>query len=306
MLINHAIFFKKTVESAMRLFNFLQLPLWVILSSLFSVLMGCNSITSSNQDRLIARAENYYLYRSDIERNFESFASEEDSMIKVGDFINNWARQKLLYEKSLINLPQNKISELTHLVDAYQNSLFINAYREFVLKSTMDALTTQSLIGTYYEENKRNFLLKEPIYRLRYISFPLDNVDRREITRRFKRFDPEDVKFLDSLSFQFSNYFLSDSIWLNQIEVRDRLGYLDQQQQDRFLKSPNYYEVKDSLALYLYQLAGRLDRGNVAPISYVENTIRDIVFNQRKLEFLRSFDIDILQDAIKTKKFEKY
>ena len=88
--------------------------------------------------------------------------------------------------------------------------------------------------------------------------------------------------------------------------MRDRLGYLDQQQQDRFLKSPNYYEVKDSLALYLYQLAGRLDRGNVAPISYVENTIRDIVFNQRKLEFLRSFDIDILQDAIKTKKFEKY
>ena len=206
----------------------------------------------------------------------------------------------------MINLPQNKISELTHLVDAYQNSLFINAYREFVLKSTMDTLTTQSLIGTYYEENKRNFLLKEPIYRLRYISFPLDNVDRREITRRFNRFDPEDVKFLDSLSFQFSNYFLSDSIWLNQIEVRDRLGYLDQQQQDRFLKSPNYYEVKDSLALYLYQLAGRLDRGNVAPISYVENTIRDIVFNQRKLEFLRSFDNDILQDAIKTKKFEKY
>ena len=290
----------------MRLFNFLQLPLWVILSSLFSVLMGCNSITSSNQDRLIARAENYYLYRSDIERNFESFASEEDSLIKVGDFINNWARQKLLYEKSLINLPQNKISELTRFVDAYQNSLFINAYREFVLKSTMDTLTTQSLIGTYYEENKRNFLLKEPIYRLRYISFPLDNVDRREITRRFKRFDPEDVKFLDSLSFQFSNYFLSDSIWLNQIEVRDRLGYLDQQQQERFLKSPNYYEVKDSLALYLYQLAGRLDRGNVAPISYVENTIRDIVFNQRKLEFLRSFDNDILQDAIKTKKFEKY
>jgi hypothetical protein len=131
-------------------------------------------------------------------------------------------------------------------------------------------------------------------------------VDRREITRRFKRYDTQDVKFLDSLSFQFSNYFLSDSIWLNQIEVRERLGHLDQQQQDRFLKSPNYFEVKDSLVLYLFQLAGRLDRGNVAPISYVENTISNIVFNQRKLEFLRSFDIDILQDAIKTKKFEKY
>jgi hypothetical protein len=290
----------------MRLINCLQLSKRVILTCLLVFLTGCDSISSSSQDRLIARAENHYLYLSDIERDFEPFVSEEDSLIKVSDYINNWARQKLLYEKSLINLPEDKITELINMVDAYKNSLFMNAYREFVLKSTMDTLTAKSMIGAYYSSNKRNFLLKEPIYRIRHLSFPLDNVDRREITRRFKRFDVEDVSFLDSLSFQFSNYFISDSIWLNQVEVRDQLHYIDPQKQKRLLKSPDYYEVKDSLALYLFQLVDRLDRGNVAPISYVENTIRDIVFNQRKLEFLRSFDNDILQDAIKTKKFEKY
>ncbi len=290
----------------MRLINCLQLSIWVILSFLLIFLTGCDSIRSSNQDRLIARAENHYLYLSDIERDFEPFVSEEDSLIKVSDYINNWARQKLLYEKSLINLPEDKITELRNMVDAYKNSLFMNAYREFVLKSTMDTLTAKSMIGAYYASKKRNFLLKEPIYRIRHLSFPLDNVDRREITRRFKRFDLEDVSFLDSLSFQFSNYFISDSIWLNQVEIRDQLHYIDPKEQKRLLKSPDYYEVKDSLALYLFQLVDRLDRGNVAPISYIENTIRDIVFNQRKLEFLRSFDNDILQDAIKTKKFEKY
>ena len=290
----------------MRLINYLQLSKWVILTCLLVFLTGCDSISSSSQDRLIARAENHYLYLSDIERDFEPFVSEEDSLIKVSDYINNWARQKLLYEKSLINLPEDKITELTNMVDAYKNSLFMNAYREFVLKSTMDTLTAKSMIGAYYLSNKRNFLLKEPIYRIRHLSFPLNNVDRREITRRFKRFDVEDVSFLDSLSFQFSNYFISDSIWLNQVEIRDQLHYIDPQKQKRLLKSPDYYEVKDSLALYLFQLVDRLDRGNIAPISYVENTIRDIVFNQRKLEFLRSFDNDILQDAIKTKKFEKY
>jgi hypothetical protein len=209
----------------MKLINCLQLSKKRILSCLILSLMGCNSITSSNQDRLIARAENHYLYRSDLDRNFDSFESKEDSLVKVSAFINNWARNKLLYEKSLVNLSQDKISELTHLVDAYQNSLFINAYRDFVLKSTMDTLTNHSSINAFYQENKQNFLLKEPIYRLRYISFPLDNVDSKEISRRFKRYSTEDVKFLDSLSFQFSNYFLSDSIWLNQIEARERLGY---------------------------------------------------------------------------------
>lgn len=290
----------------MRLINSLQFSIWAILGCLFILLNSCDSISSSGQDRLIARAENHYLYLSDIERNFETFDSEEDSLIMVSDFINNWARQKLLYEKSLVNLPEEKISELTDLVNAYEYSLFMNAYREFVLKSTMDTLMTLSIIGSFYETNKQNFLIKEPVYRIRHISLPLDNVDRREITRRFKRFEVEDVRFLDSLSFQFSDYFLSDSIWLNQLEIREQLHHLNQQELKRFLKKPDYYEVKDSLALYLFELVERSERGSVAPISYVENTIRDIVFNQRKLKFLRSFDNDILEDAIKTKKFEKY
>ena len=276
------------------------------MSFFFMILVSCESITSSNQDRLIARAENHYLYLSDLDRNLKSFLSEEDSLIKANNFINNWAREKLLFEKSLINLPQEKISELTYLVDAYKNHLFINAYREFVLKSTMGFSDTKSLINTFYEANKQNFLLKEPIFRVRYISFPIDNVVRKQITRRFKRYNAEDVKFLDSLSFQFSSYFLSDTLWLNQIEVKDQLKNLNQKQKELFLKSPNYYEVEDSLVIYLFELAEKLERGNIAPISYVENTIRDILFNQKKLELLRSFDNDVLRDAIKTKKFERY
>lgn len=278
----------------------------VFLGCFLMLLKSCDSITTSAQDRLIARAENHYLYLSDIERNFKTFTSEQDSIIMVSDFINNWARKKLLYEKSLVNLPEEKISELIDLNNAYKYRLFINAYREFVLKSTMDTLMTKSLIDSFYKKNKQNFLLKEPIYRIRHISLPLDNVDRKEISIRFKRFQIEDVRFLDSLSFQFSNYFLSDSIWLNQFEIRKKLSSLSDHKLERILKKTDYYEVKDSLALYLFKLVERLERGSVAPVSYVENTIRDIVFNQRKLKFLRSFDNEILQDAIKTKKFEKY
>ena len=288
------------------LISCLKLSKLGIMSFFFMILVGCDSITSSNQDRLIARAENHYLYLSDLERNLKSFSSVEDSLIKATNYINNWAREKLLFEKSLINLPQEKISDLSNLVDAYKNSLFINAYREFVLKSTMESFDTTSIINSFYEANKENFLLKEPIFRVRYISFPLDNVVRKQITRRFKRYNVEDVRFLDSLSFQFSSYFLSDTIWLNEIEVGEQLNNLNQKQKELFLKSPNYFEIKDSLFIYLFQLAERLERGNIAPISYVENTIRDILFNQKKLELLRSFDNDVLQDAIKTKKFERY
>ena len=268
--------------------------------------LGCEVIQSSSQDRLIARAENHYLYLSDIEAYFGTFNSEEDSLIKVRSYINDWARQKLIYEKSLINLSSEKISELNEMVSDYENILFSNAYREFVLKSNMESVLKIDYIHDFYEANKLNFRLKEAIYKVRYISIPLNNVDSREITKRFKRFNNQDMVFIDSLSFQLSNYFLSDSIWINENEIRDQLYFLTERQKDRFLKSPNYYEVKDSLALYLLQLVDRLDRGNVVPLSYAKKTIENIVFNKRKIEFLKSFDNDILQDAIKTKKFETY
>lgn len=273
---------------------------------LISTIMACTGMNSSNQDSLVARAENHYLYRSDIERHFKTFDSKDDSLVRVKNFINSWAHQKLLYEMSIINLPADKISDLNDLVNDYESGLFRNTYREFVLKSSMDTLVVDDYVIEYYKKYKKNFKLKEPVYRLRYISFPPDNVDRREITKRFKKFDREDEVFLDSLSFQFSNYFLSDSIWLSGMEIRDQLYFLDQPQQERFLKTPNYYEVKDSLAIYLLALVERLDRGVIAPLSHVENTIKNIVFNKRKIEFLKSFDNDILQDAIKYKKFETY
>ena len=306
MLINHAIFYNINVPTTM--IRKYSLSLIGACSSLFllSFLISCESITQAKQDRLIARADNHYLYWSDIERELPSFSSEQDSLSKVNFLINEWARQKLIYEKALINLDADKISVLNAMVNDYKTNLFKNAYRELLLKSSQDGLYTGTLVNDYYMKNLNSFKLKESIYRIRYIGLPLDNVDQKEIKLRFKSFNREDIDYLDSLSFQFSNYFLLDSVWLKESEIRNRLDFLNESQQNRFIKTPNYYEVKDSLVLYLLSLVEQLDPGNIAPLPYVEQTIKDLVSNKRKIEFLRSFDNDILQDAIKTKKFEKY
>lgn len=306
MLINHAIFYNINVPTTM--IRKYSLSLIGACSSLFllSFLISCESITQAKQDRLIARADNHYLYWSDIERELPSFSSEQDSLSKVNFLINEWARQKLIYEKALINLDADKISVLNAMVNDYKTNLFKNAYRELILKSSQDSLYTGTLVNDYYMKNLNSFKLKESIYRIRYIGLPLDNVDQKEIKRRFKSFNREDIDYLDSLSFQFSNYFLLDSVWFKESEIRNRLDFLNERQQNRFIKTPNYYEVKDSLVLYLLSLVEQLDPGNIAPLPYVEQTIKDLVSNKRKIEFLRSFDNDILQDAIKTKKFEKY
>ena len=103
-----------------------------------------------------ARAENHYLYLSDIKDSLKLFKSSDDSITKVRGLINNWARKKLIYEKSLINLPVDKISKINSMVDDYKSSLYRNNYREFVLKSLMDTVLNNELISSI---SKTRFVL---------------------------------------------------------------------------------------------------------------------------------------------------
>ena len=286
--------------------SFSKFSQFVILTTLLASLTSCDKFNSANKNRLVARAENHYLYLSDIEKKFNGFDSKEDSLIKVQSFINNWARKKIIFEKSLVNLSDAQLSDLNLLVDDYKSNLFTTAYKESVIKSIIDTIIDPNAIITFYDNNKSNFKLKEPLYRIKYLSFPLDNVDGRQIIKSFKSFEERDIKFLDSLSFQFSNYFMADSIWVKKREIYDKVNLINADNQEIYLKKTKYYEVKDTLELYLFQLVERLDRNEIAPLSYIESTIKNIVLNRRKIEFLRNFDNEILQDAIKTKKFETY
>ena len=110
------------------------------------ITISCDGIVKNGQDRLIARAENHYLYISDIKDQLSSFKSIEDSIANVRGLINNWAKKKLIYEKSLINLPENKISQINSMVEEYKSNLYRNSYREFILKSLMDTVLNKKFI----------------------------------------------------------------------------------------------------------------------------------------------------------------
>ena len=49
-----------------------------------------------------------------------------------------------------------------------------------------------------------------------------------------------------------------------------------------------------------------LKRNDIAPMSYITPTIKQIILQKRKLELLRKIEVDLLNDAIKKQYFEEY
>ena len=75
---------------------------------------------------------------------------------------------------------------------------------------------------------------------------------------------------------------------------------------NNIVKKNLFYQLEDSLELYLIKVSESALRNTIAPKDYLEPTLRQILVNKRKLEFIRNFENELYIDAIQTKELEIY
>jgi len=254
----------------------------------------------------IARVNEMYLYQNDIKNLVPEGTSTEDSAIIVNNYITKWATQNLLINNAKINLPIQKQNEFDRLVEQYRSDLYTKAYQEALVNRSVDTSITREEANEIYERNKETFKLNEELIKFRYIKLNENSVKLEEIKRRFKRFDANDKQILDSIAVQFKSYSLNDSIWIRADQAISKISAIKAENKKELLKKSNFIEIKDSLGLYLMQINDVLLRNETAPIEYVMPTIKQIVINKRKLDFIKQLEKDITKDAIKNKQFELF
>ena len=267
--------------------------------------VSCKKFIPDQKD-LIARVGSNYLYKDDLVKLLGNPLDYSDSLIKVRSIIDNWARSQLLIQQSKINLPEDDLQGLEFLVDNYRKNLYENTYRKAVISKNLDTLISDYEMQNFLSDNVELFKLKAPLFQVRYIHLPPDNVDQLEIQRSFQRFDAYDRKFLDSLSFQFYNFILTDSLWIDKSNLTSTVSFLDRKNFKKYIRKLKFFKIEDSLGVYLFYLKNYLEKGDIAPNQVIKSTIKNIILNRRKIEFIKKFEKDILHDAIKSKNFEIY
>jgi hypothetical protein len=270
----------------------------------FIVFSSCNFFKKVDNEEPIARVNDTYLYKNDIKALITESTTKQDSILRVNNYINQWATQQLLINGAQINLSQEKQEDFDNLIEQYKRDLYIKAYLEALVKRNIDTVVTQNEAIEVYNRNIETFKLNEELIKFRYINVSDNNINLKEIEERFKRFDNEDKVILDSIAIQFKSYSLNDSIWIRLDQAIAKIPAFNAGNKKELLKKSNFIQHKDSLGLYLMQINEVLKRNDTAPIEYVMPTIKQIVINKRKLELIKQLENDITKDAIKNKQFE--
>ena len=268
-------------------------------------LVGCRYFESEETETIVARVNHHTLSQSTI-NDVMSNNVVSDSAAFVQNYINTWATSQLLLDGALRNLPNEDQENFEALVSTYRSDLYIRFYKDALINKQLDSVVSDSEAMKFYENNKVNFLLNEPLVQFKFIQVDEDYKNLQTLKSYFTGSEEKDKYALDSLKFQYKNYFLNDAVWIKQRVVIDQINAINKENANNLLKKTNFLQLRDSLGLYLVAVKSTLERNQNAPLEYVRPTINQIIKNKRKLALIQKLEKEIKDDAIKNKQFEIY
>ena len=272
---------------------------FIIIIILFS---SCSELTPTKSDELVSRVGDNYLYYSDI----PDFSNYEDSLIRKKNFIDSWARENIFFDLSLVNLDQKSTSSLDELIEKYKRDLYINSYKELLVNSLLDTIINDNEIDDYYNDNLNKFILNEDLIKYRFVKIPLDNVNLNKIRNGIIRYNQFDKELMDSLSFQFASYNFNDSLWIAKRDFFNQVDFVNYENQRKYVKKRQLISKKDTMYVNLLFIDDILEANNMAPKSYLSDRIKSIIYNRRKILLINKLNKEVINDAIKSKRYELY
>lgn len=214
-----------------------------ILGSLTFLLAGCGYFQKTEEETVIARVNDHTLTEETL-KDILSSNTITDSASFVQNYINNWATDQLLLDGAMRNLPKDDQEAFEALVANYRKDLYIRYYKDALINKQLDSIVSNNEAKAFYENNKQNFLLNEPLLQFKFIQVEEDYSDLSELKKLFRSSDYRDAKRLDSLKFQYKNHFLNDSIWVKERVVINQINIINNENSKQLLKKQISYSYE--------------------------------------------------------------
>tara|TARA_B110000879_G_scaffold13187_1_gene16468 strand:+ start:4259 stop:5104 length:846 start_codon:yes stop_codon:yes gene_type:complete len=251
---------------------------------------------------IIAIVNTEKLFRKDLKYVSPKNISTKDSLILIKSFVQNWAIKKLLLSAAVNNNSSESLKNINQLVQDYKESLLINNYKEELIKQQLDTIVAEEEVEEFYLANNDNFKLNEVLVKSKYVYFKQSKSVEKEIISLFKSDEIEAAEALERQQLSFKMLQLNDSVWLELDQILLKLPF----SKENLLKKSKFIQKQDSLGLYLVAIKEVLHRNDIAPLSYVMPTIKEMILHKRKIELIREIEKIIVKDATKNNNFKIY
>jgi hypothetical protein len=270
------------------------------------VLSGCSNSTRQPKRTPVAKAGLKVLYYDEIPEQTRKAATLSDSAALIQNYINKWAKRELMFQKAEENLSSELVNAIDEQIQETRQDLVVYEYQSMMIHQKMDTVITNEELEKYYTENENSFNLTSNIVKVLFIKLPVETPKIWKFKSLARSENQKDFQELESLCYQFAEKFDDfNEEWITMDRLTLELKE-DITNQEDFLKRTTFYETRDSASVYMIVINDYKLRGSLAPFEYVREDIKRIIWNNRRIDFIRELENGIYNESIKENSFKIY
>ncbi len=259
----------------------------------FSVLLSCNNSVDQNHedDPIVASVFDNNLYFSAFQPMLQQEATPEDSIQYARAIIEKWVRDAILMHEAEKNIPADL--DIKKMVDDYRSSLILMNYTQSIVHSNLDTFISEGQLNAYYEENKSQFKLEEPVVLCFFTKISEESEDLDKVEDLWKERDYEALADLDEEVFEF--ILDNQDQWISWKDINSLIpksfwSYNEVKDKNVRIKSSGGFK-------YFLKIYDSVDKNETPPLSYIEDQAKKVILHKRQTELL---------DKLKEDLYEKY
>jgi hypothetical protein len=171
-------------------------------------------------------------------------------------------------------------------------------YEQQIVDQKMSKEVTESEIQNFYNHHSRELLLREPIVRCRVMVLNNSLADDSHTRKLLMATDEEQIADLNSFALANAyKYIISDNDFVPLSDVQKLLPGMPNISKTATPKNIITWSHQGSTAVM--SVIEYKEAGQVAPMSFAEHQIRNIILNQRKTDFLQDFEQQMFDKAVR-------
>ena len=265
---------------------------------------NCHRKIERPNDDVVVRVGNNFLSNAEIKESLPENLSKEDSLIVSEKIIQLWIKDNLLFEHASKNVADKE--EIKQLVESYRKSLIIYQYQEQLINEKLSKEIGEGEMMKYYEEHKNKFKLDKTLIKGLLLKIPVGAPQINDVREWYKSSSQSAISKIEKYSVQNAkiyDYFYDK--WVDFNELMDNIP-VHYDHPESVVKNNKNIEISDSSYHYFLHIEAYLLQGDDAPFEYAQPTVRELLINQRKMEFLRKVEDDLYNSALSNGKIQFY
>ncbi len=263
------------------------------------LLTGCRGrgLLSSGVVAQVGKTE---LTEKDVAAAIPSGMSEKDSLAMVEGYVDAWVRKQVKLQEAERVLAETGVN-IDAMVEDYRSSLLTYRLDRFYVENMVD-----TIVSGYYATHQPEFRLDRNIVKGRIVRLPVSFRLRTKLKELMGSSGA--ARQQDFLDLAAKNGLMLTTFdrWVSFDEFLDALPTMRGKSYDYLLKGSGIEELTDGDYRYYIQITDRALKGRQAPLEWVDNVVRNIIYNERGSEAVRAMEDSLYRAALENHSLKIY